>query len=489
LKIKRKQDGTIDKYKVRLVILGNMQVEGVDYKETFAPVMKYQSLRTLMAIANEENMHVHQMDVKTAFLNGDLDEDVYMEQPEGLEREDNPNKVWKLRKALYGLKQAPRAWNKRLNEFLERQGFCRSLYDTAVYVRGEGKGKVILAVYVDDLLVLSKDLIAVEKVKGLLHSEFEMVDFGEAESILGVQITRNRESGWLELDQRRYVQVVLDRFSMTNCRGVVTPLESNVKYSKNQEATTEDEVKKMESVPYKEAIGSLMYLMVCTRPDLAASIQVFAKYMQNPGEEHWQGVKRVFRYLKTTQDKCLRYEIQGGVKLIGYCDSDYAGDLDTMRSTSGYVFLLGGGAVSWSSKRQGMVTLSSTEAEYVAATHASKEALWLKRFLVELGWTQDAVRVYCDNQSALRLMRNPQYHARTKHISVQFHFLRELIEGGELDFGFVGTNLQCADFLTKGVSREKLEGFCDDVGLKTCSKRDTTKDEKKKAFIEVDDPM
>ena len=192
--------------------------------------------------------------------------------------------------------------------------------------------------------------------------------------------------------------------------------------------------------------------------------------MQNPGREHWQGVKRVLRYLKTTVGLCLRYEREGSTQVEGFCDSDYAGDIDTMRSTAGYIFLLAGGAISWSSKRQSTVALSSTEAEYMAATHASKEALWLKRFVSELGWEQQTVQVFCDNQSALKLMKNPTYHARTKHILVQFHFVRELIEAGELEFKFIGTDFQVADFLTKGLAREKLEGFRKDVGLKEAKK-------------------
>ena len=362
--------------------------------------------------------------------------------------------------------------------FLRVKGFFRSLYDTAIYVRGEGKSRVILSVYVDDLLIVSNNLQTIEGVKQKLKLEFEMVDFGEASSILGIQITRNLAQGWLELDQRRYVEVILDKFGMRECRGVVTPLEPNVKFSKTQGATTEGEVKIMEGVPYKQAIGSLMYLMVSTRPDIASSIQVFAKYMQNPGVEHWEGVKRVFRYLKSTMKMCVRYERGHSSQVSGFCDSDYAGDVDTMRSTAGYIFLLAGGAISWSSKRQAIVALSSTEAEYMAATHASKEALWLKRFIGELGTNQSPVKILCDNQSALKLMKNPQYHARTKHISVQFHFIRELIEEGEIEFHFVGTNMQCADFLTKGVTREKLELFTFEVGLRRAEGQRVEKEKK-----------
>ena len=465
LKIKRKQDGSVDKYKVRLVVLGNMQKDGVDYKETFAPVLKYQSLRVLLALANEEGMHVHQMDVKTAFLNGELEEEVYLEQPEWLAKKGEEEKVWKLRKALYGLKQAPRAWNKRLNDFLVGKGFCRSSYDTAIYTEGSGDSRVFIGVYVDDILVISRDLKRVEEIKSLLGTEFEMTDFGEADTVLGIQIKRNLTEGWLELNQHRYIETVLDRFNMTACRSISVPLESGVKYSKEQGASNEAEAERMQAVPYKEAIGSLMYLMVCTRMDLAAAIGVFSRFMQSPGVDHWEGVKKVLRYLRGTSEKCLRFQRQGGVTLSGYCDSDFAGCVDTRRSTSGYVFLLSGGAVSWSSKRQPVVVLSTTEAEYIAGTHAAQEALWLKRFLGDLGWEQGRVLVRCDSTSALRLMKNPEFHARTKHIEVKYHFLREKIEAGELEFKYVGTNLQCADFMTKGLGREKHLGFCRAVGL------------------------
>jgi len=465
LKIKRKQDGSVDKFKVRLVVLGNMQRDGVDYKETFAPVLKYQSLRVLLAIANEERMHVHQMDVKTAFLNGELEEEVYVEQPEGLIKVGEERKVWKLRKALYGLKQAPRAWNKRLNDYMMGKGFKRSSFDTAIYFMGSGLSGVFVAIYVDDILVISRDLNRVKEVKKMLSEEFEMSDFGEAQTVLGIQIKRNLEEGWLELDQARYTETVLDKFGMSTCRSVSMPLEQNLKFSKDQGPSTEEERDEMGRVPYKEAVGSLMYLMVCTRMDIAAAVGTFSRFMQDPGRAHWEGIKRVLRYLRGTSGKCLRFERQGGVRLSGFCDSDFAGCVDTRRSTSGYLFLLGGGAVSWSSKRQPTVVLSSTEAEYVSGSHAAKEALWLKRFLEDLGWKQGTVLVQCDNTSALKLMKNPQYHSRTKHIEVQYHFLREKIEDGELEFRYIGTDLQCADFLTKGLGREKHLRFCREVGL------------------------
>ena len=482
LKVKRRQNGKVDKYKVRLVIMGNMQEGGVDYEETFAPVMKYQSLRTLLALANEEELHIHQMDVKNAFLNGEIQEDVYMEQPEFLVKKGEEHKVWKLNKALYGLKQAPRAWNMRLDDFLKEKGFEKSLNDTAIYVKGEGGSRVILAIYVDDILLISKEFSLVVEMKQELCNEFEMVDFEEVESILGIQVTRNVQEGWLELDQKRYVETILKRFDMANCKGVSTPLEEGLKYTKDQEAITDEEKKEMDSIPYKQAIGSLMYLMICTRPDLAACIGIFSRFMQNPGVQHWEGVKRVLRYLRFTSDKCLRFEKQGEVQVKGYCDADWAGDVDTRRSTSGYIFLLGGAAISWSSKRQQSVALSSCEAEYMSATHASKEALWLKRFVTEMGWEQPSVEVLCDNQSALKLMKNPQYHSKTKHISIQYHYLRELIEEGEISFDFIGTNMQCADFLTKGLSREKLERFGRDVGLKESTKK---KNEEQKQIRET----
>ena len=444
------------RFKARLVAKGYSQKHGIDYHETFAPVIKYQSLRLILSIATERDMAVHQMDVKTAFLNGELEEEIYMEIPQGLEGASD-GQVLRLRRSLYGLKQSPRCWNKRINDFLEEQGFMRLRTDSAVYTRGEGKNQVILGVYVDDLVILGEDIQQVLGVKGVLSSEFQMVDFGEVSKVLGIRIMRNAERGTLSMDQAEYVGQIIANFDMAEAKELSTPLSSGEKFTLEMCPKNEAEKAAMSGAPYREAIGSLMYLMVSTRPDLAAVVGILSRFLANPGPSHWKGVKRVFRYLNGTKDFGLVFQKTGQVCLEGFSDSDWAGDLDNRRSTSAYVMMLGGGAVSWKSKRQESVALSSTEAEFMASTAACKEVMWMKDFLSELGFHQGTVRMYSDNQSSIKVMKNPVGHSRMKHIELQAYYVRDLIQKEEVEFVFCSTDVQVADSLTKGVPKEKVQ--------------------------------
>jgi len=458
LKVKDLQDGSL-KYKARLVAKGFSQKEGIDYTETYAPVIKYKSLRTLLAVANERNMEIHQMDVTTAFLNGDLEEEIYMEPPEGQEG-NKPGMVWKLERSLYGLKQSPRCWNTTIHNFLVNQGFTRNITDYATYSKGLGRDQVILALYVDDLLILSEDLNQVLKIKSALASRFEMVDFGEVKTVLGMRITRDRSKGVLCIDQRKYAQGVLDKFSMGSCKPVNLPMAVDTQLVKAQGSFTELERESMASVPYRSAVGSLMYLMVSTRPDLAAAIGVVSRFLEHPGRPHWEAVKRILRYVQHTLDYGLVYKRQGSLESVGFTDADFAGCLDSRKSTTGWVFMLGGAAISWSSKRQSSVALSTCEAEYMAAAQAAMEAAWHKNIMEELGMSQEApIWIGCDAQAALQLLKNPVYHDRTKHIAVKVHFVRQLMEAGVVDFQYISTEKQVADALTKAVPKAKLE-FC-----------------------------
>ena len=459
-KVKTKLDGS-KKYKARLVIKGFLQKEGVDYSETFAPVVKYKSLRLLLGIANQRNMEVHQMDVTTAFLYGDLDEEIYMAPPEGIIVEkENTGKVWKLERSLYGLKQAPRCWNKKIHQFLESLGFRRNISDYATYSRGLGADQVILALYVDDLLIMSENLQEVLKVKAALSKQFEMVDFGEVSIVLGMRVTRDRRAGTLQIDQETYAGEILARFNMQECKPVSTPLTTDQKLSKKQGAFTEQEKRSMEVVPYRQVVGSLMYLMVCTRPDIASAVGILARYMQDPGKTHWEAAKRVLRYVQHTKKLGLHYGRRPSLEVVGFCDSDWGGDPDEKKSTTGYVFLVGGGAFSWCSKRQGAVSLSSCEAEYYASSQAAMEVAWQRSFLEEIGMqVQEAIIVGSDSQSALNLIGNPVYHEKSKHIGIRFHYIREQVQQKLVEFVYVPTEFQVADSLTKAVPREKLE-YC-----------------------------
>jgi transposase InsO family protein len=448
------------KYKARFVARGFSQMEGVDYKETFAPVVRYSSLRTLLAVANERKMHIHQMDVKTAFLHGELEEEIYLVQPEGLEVPGQEHLVCKLKKSLYGLKQSPRCWNTKLNGFLEEQGFKRCISDPSIYWKKSGKEQIYVAVYVDDLLIMSENLEEVNKVKADLSSRFEMVDFGEANVVLGIRIRRDKKQGILTLDQEKYVVDVLERFNMGECKGVDTPISTGVILSKEQCPTNEEERRAMQGIPYRAIIGSLMYLMVSTRPDIAAAVGMLSRFLENPGRSHYEAAKRVLRYISKTRNMGLVFFNHGVIEVSGYSDSDWGGCVDTRRSTTGYVYTLGGGAISWNSKRQNTVALSSCEAEYVAAAQAAKEALWLRSLLGEIGVLQEwPIAIRTDSQSALGLMKNVGYTARSKHVDIQLHFVRETIVKEFLQFTYVNTEMQVADSLTKAVSKDKVE-YC-----------------------------
>ena len=457
LTIKDKADGT-KRYKARLVVKGFMQEAGVDYQETFAPVIKIQSLRILLGVGNQRGMHIHQMDVKTAFLNGVLEEDIYMEQPEGFRLSGKGRRlVCKLRRSLYGLKQSPRVWNRTFNEFLVSLGFTKCLGDEATYVISGESTQLYLGVYVDDLVLMSEDMDRVNWVKEKLTQKFEMVDLGPVNTILGLKVRRDLGSGVLTLDQSKYIGQLLVKFGMEDARPLTTPMVVGDKLSREQCAQTQQERAEMKEKPYRSAIGSLMYLMVCTRPDLAAVIGVLSRFLENPGQVHWEAVKRVFRYLKLTVSWGLKFTKQSSLVLDGYVDADWGGCPDTRRSTGAYIFRLGGTAISWASKRQSSVALSSCEAEYMALSQAAKEAVWLSNFVQELGvQLGEPLNIKSDSQSALALVKNPVFHARTKHIGIHYHFVRDLVWRNQISFTFCRTDQQWADALTKSVPREKL---------------------------------
>jgi Reverse transcriptase (RNA-dependent DNA polymerase)/gag-polypeptide of LTR copia-type/Integrase core domain/GAG-pre-integrase domain/Zinc knuckle len=465
LKKKNLTDGNT-KFKARLVAKGYSQQDGVDYDETYAPVLKFQSLRMLLAMANEEEMHVHQMDVTTAFLYGELTEEIYIRQPEGFEVPGQENKVCKLNKSLYGLKQSPRCWNHKLHQHLTSIGFSALTSDSALYQKRADKDKIIIAAYVDDLIILCKNLEVLLSTKKSLMTGFKMTDSGEVSTILGVKVTRDKKEGILKLSQGHYAREVLARFNMSECEGKSLPMTVGLKLTSSMNPTTEEDKRKMKGVPYREAVGALMYLMTCTRPDLAAAVQFASRFGSNPGPQHWSFVKNVFGYLQKTKDLQLVFRRQGKIELTGYTDSDWNSCSDTSRSNSGYVFTMGGAAVNWCSKRQRNVSLSSCEAEYVAASEATKEAMWERGLLEELGYLQRRpTRIYCDSQSAIHLTKNPAFHDKSKHIRARYHYVREMTQEGEVELFKVSTSENIADMLTKGVNGVKVQLCREGMGL------------------------
>jgi transposase InsO family protein len=461
--------GAIVRRKGRLVGKGYSQVEGLDFYEVFAPVVKFSSIRLLLALTAMNAWYLHQMDVKTAFLHGDLDVPIYMEQPEGFVEDGKEHLVCRLKKSLYGTKQAGRQWYQRMNEVLLRMSFYHLEADHCVYVFKDSSTIIILTLYVDDLLLISNSLEKMTQFKKKLSVIFHMKDLGEASYVLGLQIRRDRDSHSLSISQSLYIQKLLNRFGMANCDTVSTPLDNHVVLSKSQAPATPAAKEQMKRVPYQSAVGALMWCMIASRPDICFAVTALSQFNNCYGPTHWTAVKRVMRYLKGTQHYELTYSGRDPrSSLMCYCDSDWAGNVDDRKSITGYTFLIGGGAVSWQSRKQPTTALSSVEAEYMASTQAIKEALWWQAFVTQLaipGVTTNSMLMNMDSQGAIALAKNPEFHARTKHIDVQHHFIREQVVKGAVKLSYVRTGVMVADIFTKALPRNRHMSLVKLVGL------------------------
>jgi hypothetical protein len=462
-------DGAVERFKARLVARGFSQSKGVDYAETFAPTCTHTSVRTTLAVAAAKDWRVDQLDVTAAYLQGELHDVVYMRPPEGCEGVP-AGMAWRLHKAVYGLKQGARAWHDTLSEALAQHGVRAVEADPSVYVLHQGDGVGIMTVHVDDMLVTGPDALR-EAAKRVVMAHFKARDLGEAKHHLGLEIHRDREAGTLRVTQTQYARQVLERFGMSDCKPVDTPLSPAVKLRKGEGQPLDPQTSR-----YAEAVGSLMYLAVYTRPDLSHAVGVLARFMSAPTDVHWTAVKRVLRYLRGTLDVGIQYGGRGEAPerqlvLRGYADADWAGNPDTRRSTTGHVFVLNGGPISWCSKQQPTVAQSSSEAEYLCAASAIKEALWLRQLLPALGVTVGGpVPIGVDNQSAIAMLSSPAVSARTKHIDVRHHLVREHVARGKVAIAYVPTEEQPADCLTKALDRAPLQRCCARLGLKAGSR-------------------
>ena len=411
------------------------------------------------------------MDVKTAFLNGDLEEEIYMSQPDGFIKEGQEQKVCKLLKSIYGLKQASRSWNIKFDETIKSYGFHQSVDEACVYKLIKEQSVVFLVLYVDDILLMGNNVKLLEDVKNWLAEQFQMKDLGNASYVLGIQIIRDRRNRLLALSQATYIDKVLARFSMQNSKKGLMPTRHGISLSKKQCPQTPQEEEDMRRIPYASAVGSLMYAMLCTRPDICYAVGVVSRFQSNPGPEHWIAIKHVLKYLRRTRDYMLVYS-GGDLSMLGYTDSDFQGDKDSRKSTSGSVFTLGGGAVVWRSIKQSSIADSTMEAEYIAASEAAKEAVWLKNFLSDLEVVpgmNKPVTLYCDNSGAVANSKEPRSHKRGKHIERKYHLIREIVNRGDVSVTKIPTLENLADPFTKTLTEKQFFKHVEAMGLREMS--------------------
>jgi hypothetical protein len=461
-KKKMKADGSIDKYKARLVIKGYRQKSGLDYFDTYSPVTRITSIRLVLAIASIRNLEVHQMDVKTAFLNGDLEEEIYMEQPEGYVAPGQESKVCKLVKSLYGLKQAPKQWHQKFDHVMMESGYQINECDKCVYVKNTSDGYVILCLYVDDMLIVGSNDKMIQSTKNMLKARFDMKDMGLADVILGVKITR-AENG-LTLSQTHYVDKILEKFNSDDSSIARTPIDTSHHLSKNRGEG-------VEQVEYARIIGSLMYLMSCTRPDLAFAISRLSRYTSNPSAEHWKSITRVLRYLRYTRTYGLHYTRYPAV-IEGYTDANWISDIRDSKSTSGYLFTFGGGAISWKSSKQTVIARSTMESEFIALDKSGEEAEWLRQFLEDIpGWPKpvSAISIHCDSQSAIGRAQSVMYNGKSRHIRRRHNTIRQLLSTGVISIDYIKSKDNIADPLTKGLNRELVARSSKGMRLKPMS--------------------
>jgi transposase InsO family protein len=456
-KTKRDQAGEIIQFKARLVAQGFTQVHGLDYSETFAPVAKMTTIRLVLALAAANDWELHNMDVNTAYLNAPVDEQIYAQQPKGFEQlgPGGGELVMRLLKSLYGLKQSGHNWNRVIDDWLIKYGLEPTASDPCAYVLdspGGEDGILVVLLWVDDLIILGSELATVIKFKQAISERFKMKDLEELSWILGMEVRRDRGKGVLEINQTAYIDQMMQRFGMADCKPVPTPM--------CQQLTKLDPDGLEPDKEYMRAVGSLLYASIVTRPDISFAVQSLARHLQASGEEHWMAVKRLLRYLKGTRELSIQYhaDAEDPLKLKVYSDSDWGGDLYTRRSTTGYLTIMAGGPVSWTSRLQPTVALSSAEAEYMAASAATKEVMYLRQLLDDLRYPQvGATMLLVDNQGAIGLAKNPVLHQRTKHIDIRYHFIRERVKGGDVQPVYVSTNEQWADLLTKALDANRIE--------------------------------
>lgn len=447
-------NGYLDRYKACLVARGFNQQHGLDYAETFSPVIKSTTFRVVLEQAVRSNWGIRQLDVNNAFLQGTLTDEVYVKQPLGFIDKDWPHHVCKLRKALYGLKQAPRAWYEELKRTLISAGFQNSVADTSLFIYHRGRDLVYVLVYVDDIVVTGSRPALITKVISTLADRFSIKDLGNFSYFLGIEASRSSKG--LHLMQCKYIIDLLTKTSMLSAK----PVAPHPRLTLNSGSPL------LNPTEYRMVVGSLQYLAF-TRPDIAYAVNKLSQFMHKPTEDHWQAVKRVLRYLAGTASHGIFIRSDSPLSLHAYSDADWAGNTDDYVSTNAYVIFLGTTPISWSAKKQKGVARSSTEAEYRAVANTASELRWICSLFTELGISLPATPViYCDNVVATYLSANPVFHSRMKHVALDFHFVRDNVQSGAVRVSHASTKDQLADALTKPLPRVRFQDLFSKIGVR-----------------------
>ncbi|KAD5508938.1 hypothetical protein E3N88_16641 [Mikania micrantha] len=459
-RIKRDANGNVTRYKARLVAKGFNQKPGIDYQETFSPVVKATTIRVLLSLAVTNQWSLRQLDVQNAFLHGELKETVYLRQPRGFIDASKPDHVCLLHKSLYGLKQAPRAWFERLTNTLHHLGFTGSKTDPSLFILNNGGTLVYVLIYVDDIIVTGNNINAINNVIANLGTSFAVKDLGDLHYFLGIEVIRHGSN--LILSQQKYISDLIQKAGLSDCKAVPSPMSTSQILSSNDSPTLADPTR------YRQIVGALQYASL-SRPDITFAVNKVCQYMHTPTENHWSAVKRILRYLKGTSHFGLfiRHgsgstlhaftEVNWNSTLRAFSDADWAGCPDDRRSTGGFAIYLGSNLISWNARKQRTVSRSSTESEYKAMADTVAELTWLEALLQELGIVSTVTpTLWCDNLGATYLSANPVFHARTKHVECDYHFVREKVSKGKLQVKFISTHDQLADVFTKPLPTQRF---------------------------------